>query len=250
MDNATKRQLKQQDQFVSLTEHGLGWASENKQSATVLIIAVVGLILIAVGGYTLFQRRSDAAATAFGTAMQTYQTPLTNPAQPAPAGMKTYATGKDRAEAANKLFAQVADQYGMTKPGKMAAYFTGVTFMEEGQYQSAEDSLKKSASSWDGGLAALSKLALAQVYQQTGRNDQAADLYNELAKGNSSTVSPGLAQIQLGEMYQAEGKTDEARKVFAAVKDKDKDAKGQPGPAGEVASQKLNPQAAMGPMGQ
>ena len=43
-------------------------------------------------------------------------------------------------------------------------------------------------------------------------------------------------------LYESEGKTAEARKVYAILKDKDKDSKGKPGPAAELAGQKLNPQ--------
>src|ERR1700685_4333611 len=92
VDNATKRQLKKQDQFVTLTEHGVDWASQNRQKAIAAGAAVLIVILGAVGGYSLFEHRSNEAATAFGAAMQTYQTPLANAAQPTPPGMKTYAS--------------------------------------------------------------------------------------------------------------------------------------------------------------
>ena len=78
--------------------------------------------------------------------------------------------------------------------------------MEEGQYGPAEDALKKTAGSWDGGLAALGKMALAGLYQQTGRDQ-----------------------------------------IYAQLKDNDKDSKGKPGAAAQVATEKLNPDAAAGP---
>ena len=40
--------------------------------------------------------------------------------------------------------------------------------------------LKQVAGGWNGDLAALAKLSLAQLYRQTGRDGQAIDLYNEL----------------------------------------------------------------------
>jgi lipopolysaccharide biosynthesis regulator YciM len=141
----------------------------------------------------------------------------------------------------------VAHQYGLTKAGKLALYFAGLTYMEEGQNGPAEDALKQVAGSWDTGIAGLGKMALAGLYRQTGRDAQAVDLYNELAKGNTVTVPAGLAQIQLAELYQSEGKTEEARKIYSALKDNDKDSKGKPGPAAQVATEKLNPKAAAGP---
>lgn len=248
MDNATKRQLKQHDQFVTFTEHGVDWANKNRQTAIVIGAVAVVLILAIVGGYTLFEHRSTAAASAFGDAMQTYQRPLAEQAPQLQPGTKTFPDAKARASAANAQFMGVANQYGMTDPGKMALYMGGVTYMEEGNYGAAEDALKKISGSWNGNVAALGEMALAGLYEQTGRNDQAEQLLEKLGKGSATTVPPFLAQIHLGELYESEGKTGDAKRVWAQVKDKDKDAKGNPGPAGEIASEKLNPQAA-GPAG-
>ena len=244
MDNATKRQLKKQDQFVTLTEHGVDWAKQNTKQAITIGIIAVGLILLIVGGYTLFEHRTDAAANAFGNAMQIYQAPLASQAAELPPGIKTYPDAKARAAAANAQFLAVADQYGMTQPGKMALYMAGVTYMDEGNNAAAEDALKKVAGSWNADTAALGKSALAGLYEQMGRNADAEKLLEELGKGNAATVPPFFAQIQLGDLYQSEGKTAEAKRIWAQVKDKDKDPKGNPGPAAEVASERLNPQPA------
>ena len=244
VDNATKRSLKKQDQFVTLTEHGISWASENRQKAILAGVAAVVAILAIVGGYVLYQSRTVAAQTAFGEAMETYQTPLVTPGQPLPPGMKTFASATERAKAADAQFSAVAQKYGLTKPGKLALYFSGLCLMEEGQNSSAEETLKKVAGGWDHDLSALGKLSLAQLYEQTGRDAQAADIYNELGKGNSLTVPGTLAQLQLADMYTSEGKKDKAKEIYAKLKDQDKDAKGQPGPAATVAEQKLNPKAA------
>ena len=244
MDNATKRQLKKQDQFVTLTEHGVDWAKQNTKQAITIGIIAVGLILLIVGGYTLFEHRTDAAANAFGNAMQIYQAPLASQAAELPPGIKTYPDAKARAATANAQFLAVADQYGMTQPGKMALYMAGVTYMDEGNNAAAEDALKKVAGSWNADTAALGKSALAGLYEQMGRNADAEKLLEELGKGNAATVPPFFAQIQLGDLYQSEGKTAEAKRIWAQVKDKDKDPKGNPGPAAEVASERLNPQPA------
>lgn len=246
MDKATKRDLKKQDQFVTATSHGLEWASRNRRSAIVTSLLVLAAILLLVGGAALYNHRSDKASAALGAAMQVYQTPVASAGQQVPPGTKTFATTKERAAAANKQFVDIADHYGMTKDGKIAQYFAGLTYMEEDQNQTAEDTLKKVASSWNGDLSALGKLSLAQLYRQTGRDAQAAGLYDELAKGHANTVPPGMAKIELAEMYEAEGKKDDAKKIYAQLKDSDKDDKGKPGPVGQLATQKLAPPAVPG----
>jgi tetratricopeptide (TPR) repeat protein len=244
VDNATKRSLKKPDQFVALTETGVHWAGEHRQKTIVAAVTLVLVVVAIVGGYSFYEHRSTEAATAFGSAMQVYQTPIASPTQPVPPGMKTFKSAKDRAAAANAQFVQVASQYGLTKDGKLANYFAGLTYMDEGQNGPAEEALKKTASSWDSGLAALGKSSLAELYQQTNRDAQAIDLYNELAKGNATTFPPTLAKLQLAELYQSQGKTEDARRIYAQLKDSDKDAKGKPGPASLIASEKLNPKAA------
>ena len=247
MDNATKHRLKQQDQFVTVTQNGLGWAGRNRRSVAVTAGLLLLLIIVLVGGYSLFQHRSQTAQTAFGAAMETYQTPLVKPGQPLPPGMKTFQTAEERAKAANGQFLDVANRYGMTQSGKLAQYFAGLTYMEEGQNDSAEKTLKQVSESWSSDLAALGKLALAQLYEQTGRNDQAADLLQQLGKTKDMTVPAGEAQLQLGELYSAEGNTTKAKDIYAKLKDSDKDSKGNPGPASSIASEKLNPKPAGGP---
>jgi lipopolysaccharide biosynthesis regulator YciM len=130
----------------------------------------------------------------------------------------------------------VADKYSMTPDGKVARYFGGLTYMEDGQNASAESQLKQIADGWNHDLAALAKLSLAQLYRQTGRDPQAIDLYNELTAKPATTVPAGLAQLQLAELYESQNKPEMAKKIYAQLKDKD--AKG---PAGELAAQKLNP---------
>jgi tetratricopeptide (TPR) repeat protein len=246
VDNATKRQLKKQDQFVALTEAGVHWTEEHRQQAIVYgVIAVVAIIAI-VAAYSLYQSRSSAASTAFGQAMETYQTPIATPGEPVPPGVKTFPTAKARAAAANSQFQQVASQHGLTNSGRLAEYFVGLTYEDEGQNGPAQQALQKVASSWDSGIAALGKDALADLDQQTGNDAKAIDLYNELSKGKSTTVPADLAQLQLAELYQAQGKTDQARQILAILKDKSKDASGRPGAAAEIATQKLNPAPAAG----
>lgn len=238
MDNVTRQKLKKDDQLVTVAKSGLEWASENRRQVVLLSSIVLGVIVLAVAAGWIYSYRSGKASAGLGAAMQIYQTPIDDPSQPAPAGTKTYASVADRAKAANPAFMDVANHYGMTKDGRVSRYFGGLTYVDEGQYDSAETQLKQVAGGWDKNLAALAKLALAQMYRQTARDAQAVTLYQELSAHPTETVPAGLAQLQLADLYQSEGKVEEARKVYATLKDKD--AKG---PAGMLAAQKLNPAA-------
>jgi predicted negative regulator of RcsB-dependent stress response len=243
VDQQTKAALKQ-DKFITTTNHGLEWASENRRSVITTTAIMLAVIVVLVLSAVVYNNRSDSAALAFGAAMQTYQAPLADAAQEIPPGVKTYPSIAARSKAANSLFQSIADKYGMTSAGQNARYFAGLTEIESGQTQQAEDTLKQVASGWDSNLAGLAKFALAQLYRDSGRNDQAIDIYNGLIKKPTTTIPSGLAQLQLADLYQSEGKIEQSKKLLAELKDKD--AKG---PAGEIAAQKLNPSAGPGGMG-
>jgi tetratricopeptide (TPR) repeat protein len=234
VDQQTRAALKK-DKFVTTTTHGLEWASENRQSLIANGGILLAVILVAVVSVVVYNSRSEAASVAFGAAMQAYQTPLAQSGEPVPPGMTTYSTAAERAKAANALFLAVADKYGMTPDGRNARYFAGLTYLEAGQSQQAEATLKKVADGWDSNLAALAKFALAQLYRNTGRDPQAIDIYNQLSSRPTTTVPYGLAQLQLADLYQSEGNADAAKKIYASLKDKD--AKGA---AGITAAEKLD----------
>jgi tetratricopeptide (TPR) repeat protein len=246
VDQLTKESLKH-DQFIDTTTQGIEWASANRKRVVTTVGIALGVLIVIILAGVFIRSQNEAASVAFGTAMQTYQAPLVNPAQPADPGVKTYNNAKERAQAANTQFLAVADKYGWTTDGKNAKYLAGLTYLEEGQTASAESTLKQVADGMDKDLASLAKEALADLYHQSGRDAQAIELYNQLTDHPTSEVPAGLAQIQLAELYTSQGKTDQANKIYAQLKDKDKNAKGTPGPAGALAAQKLNPAPAGAP---
>ena len=237
MDQQTRQALKH-DQFVDKTAHGLEWASEHRSSLMRTGLIVLAVLVAIVAAAFIYNHRSEQASVAFGDAMATYQTPIAPAGQQVPPGVKTFPSSVERAKAANQLFTQTADRYGMTPSGRLARYFAGLTALDAGQNTTAENTLKEVSGSWDRDLASLGKLALAQLYRQTGRNQQAIDLYHELTAKPSPTVPAGTAQLQLAELYESMNQPEQAKKIYAQLKDKD--AKG---PAGMIAAQKLNPSA-------
>lgn len=238
MDQQTKQALKH-DQYIDTAQHGLEWASENRHTVIVVGSILLAAIIIVVGSFVIYSSRSQAASTAFGAAMQEYQTPLAEPGQPVPPGVKTFPSVEARAKAANQLFMAAADKYSMMPDGKTARYFGGLTYIEAGNNAAAESTLKQVAGGWNSELASLAKLSLANLYRQTGRDAQAIDLYNELTAKPTTSVPAGLAQLQLADLYETQGKPEDAKKIYAKLKDKDGKSV-----AGMLAAQKLNPSAA------
>jgi tetratricopeptide (TPR) repeat protein len=190
------------------------------------------VLVVGIGLLVFWSVQESAAEQALGHALDIYTAPLAIPGSPAEPG--TYATVADRAKAANQEFKAVADKYGWLTEGSKARYFQGVTEQELGQTAAAESDLKKVSGSWNRNLANLAKVALASIYHQTGRDQQAIDLYNEIIAKPSETVTAGVAQLDLADLYDATGKQAQAKALWAKLKDSDKD-----GAAGSIAAQKL-----------
>jgi tetratricopeptide (TPR) repeat protein len=233
VDTQTRHALKQ-DKFVTATTSGLEWVGQNRSSVLTWVITVVAAIVVLVTAIIVYQKRDAAADQLLGQAMDVYETPLTQPNQPAEPGQKTYASSADRARDAYPLFSQAASQYGWLRAGEMARYFAGMTALDLGQKSQAETDLTKAANSHDSSLAALAKVALANLYAQTGRNSQAIEEFRDVIAHPTTTVPKSEAQLQLAQLYEAT-QPEEARRIYAQIKDQDKDSQ-----AAQIATQKLD----------
>ena len=232
MDTQTRHALKG-DKFAQATKTSVTWLSGHSTDVTRWAISAAVIIVLAVGLLIFWNVRETAAEAALGQAVDTYSAPLALPGAPAQPG--TYTKTADRSKAANQQFKAVADKYGWLPEGSKARYFAGVTDQELGQTAAAESELKSVAGSWNRNVANLAKVALASIYRQTGRDQQAVDLYNEIIAKPSDTVTAGTAQLDLADLYVATGKDAQAKALWAKLKDSDKD-----GAAGSIAAQKLS----------
>ena len=231
MDTQTRHALKG-DKFAEATKTGVSWVSGHREGVVRWVVSVGTAVLVVAAAWIFWNVRTSAADAALGAALDVYSAPLAIPGAPPQKGV--YATAKERAQAANQQFAAVAQQYGWLPQGARAHYFAGVTDADLGQNGQAETELKAAASAWDRNLANLAKLALAGLYHQTGRDNDAIILYNDLTAKPSTTVPATVAQLDLADLYAATGKKEQARALWAKVKDADKD-----GMAGSIATQKL-----------
>jgi tetratricopeptide (TPR) repeat protein len=230
VDTQTRHALKQ-DKLVEATQTSLEWLQEHRERAIQWAIVCVLVIGAAIAGAVTYYHRSAAANLAFGEAMDTYNAPLAQPGQPTAPGELTFPSAAQRAKAAHDQFAPIANRYSWLNAGKTARYFTGITAMELGQNAAAEADLERVADSQNANLAALAKLALAGLYQQTNRSAKAVVLYQQLIAKPTVTVPASAAQLQLAALYQTTNPA-QAQRIYAQLKN-DK------GAAGEIAAQKL-----------
>jgi predicted negative regulator of RcsB-dependent stress response len=231
VDTKTRHALKK-DKFAQAAASSASWVGEHKTSVMRWVIAAGVILALGAGALIFWVVRSSAAEAALGAAMDVYTSPLALPGAPPEQGV--YTTSTDRAKEANREFVAVAQDFGWLPEGSKAHYFAGVTYVELGQNGNAETQLTAASKCWDRNLSNLAKLALAGLYHQTSRDNEAIDLYNQIAAKPSVTVSAGVAELDLADLYASEGKQDQARALWAKIRDADKD-----GAAGQIAAQKL-----------
>jgi hypothetical protein len=230
VDTQTRHALKQ-DALVEATRTSVDWFQENRSRVIAAAVAAVICLALLITGIALYNSRSAAADVALGEAMDTYSAPLAQPGQPATPGEKQFATAADRAKAANQQFVQVASQYSLFSAATVARYFAGITAIDLGQTGAAETDLQKVVDGHNAEVAALAKVALANLYQHTNRESQAVVLLNQVIAKPTSTVPADAAKLQLAAIYDKTNPA-EAKKIYAQMK-ASKTA------AGQIATQKL-----------
>ena len=232
VDTQTRHALKQ-DKFVNVTTSGLEWIGEHRSNVIAWASGVVVAVAIVVISFLMYQKRDAAANQLLGQAMDIYETPLTQPNQPAEPGHEDVC---DRGGAGEGGVSAVSANRGpvwLADAGQMARYFAGVTELDLGQKSQAEADLEKATHAGDSNLAALAKIALANLYEQTGRNSQAVALFQDVIAHPTTTVPKAEAQLQLAQVYETT-QPQEARRLYAEIKDQDKQSD-----AAQIATQKL-----------
>lgn len=232
MDTRTRHALKQ-DKFVTVTTSGLEWVGENRTRVIAWSVGVVVAIALIVTGFVVYEHRNTAAEQLLGQGLDLYETPLANPNQPAEPGETTYASSQERAKAAYPLFRQTADQYGWLRAGQMAEYFAGEAELDMGQTAGAQADLEKASHAHDSNLAALAKVALANLDAQTGQISKAVSEFQDVIAHPTTTVPKSEAQLELAQLYETT-QPNEAKRLYAQIKDQNPNTD-----AAQIATQKL-----------
>jgi len=232
-----RHQLKQ-DKFSRTTfqvaEQTVHWTVEHKSTLIVSVIAVVVLAAALAGSWYYIDQQDDKASVDFGKAVQTLDMPLRPAGMPAQPDYPSFASSTERATEARKQFQAIADKYPHTRSADFSRYFLGVTSSSLGDNTAAEHELKAVADSRNSDLSALAKLALASVYRNANRTQDAVGLYKQLIAKPTETVGKSAAEIQLAETYQAAGMNADAKKQYEQIQKDDPKS-----PAAQLAGEKL-----------
>jgi TolA-binding protein len=233
----TRHQLKQ-DAFSRVTlgaaEKTAHWSVEHRNTLAVAIVVVAVIVAAAAGGWYYLSAQDEKASFDLSQAVRTLDTQLRPAGMPAQPDFPSFASAKERSDAAKKQFQAIVDKYPHTRTADLARYFLGVTSATAGDNAAAESDFKAVVSSGSKELASVAKFALAALYGNTNRTKDAVALYQELSNRPTTSVSKVTAQLQLAELYQSSNQPLDAKRLYEQIK------KDNPSPeATQIATQKL-----------
>ena len=233
----TRHQLKQ-DAFSRVTigaaEKTAHWSVEHKNTLAIAAIAAVVIIAVGGGGWYYLSTQDEKASFELTQATRTLEAQLRPAGVPAQPDVPSFASGKERAEAARKQFQAIVDKYPHTRTADMARYFLGVTSASMGDNAGAESYFKVVASTGSKELASVAKMALAALDGNTNRTKDAVALYQELINHPTASVSKVTAELQLAELYQTSNQPLDAKRLYEQIKKDNPTTE-----AGQLATQKL-----------
>lgn len=226
----------------------LGDALEGKGRTILYVLGGVllaGLLVVVFVKWS--HKKSDEARQAMGRAITITKAPVM--ATPVAGNNElTFTSEVERAQKAIAEFEKVAAKYGDPYRTESRYFIASNRLVLDRQKGLTElEELSKSNISE---VATLSKFALAQAKESDGKLDEAAQLYADIAKQNSTAISAETANLRLAKVYEKQGKKKEAADLLFNIVDAARKAKGtdnQPLPTSAAAReaadelQKLDP---------
>lgn len=230
MARLTRHQLKK-DEFSDRMATVMDFFVARRKKLTTVGLAVVVAAALAAGA-TLYVRSQQAqAATAFSAALNTYHALVMD--SPPPTGLVSFKTSAEKFQKAYEEFSAAASDYSHYRAGQMSRYYAALCQRELGKLPEAEQELQAVAQDSDTELASLANMALAGVYAQTGRIEEAEKIYRQLQDHPTPAVSKTEAQFALANLL-AKTKPAEAAALYQQIRQDNAGTE-----AADYASQKL-----------
>ena len=212
----TRHELKQ-DKFAETAVEAVHEVVEHRTGIIRIVAVVVLLGLLGSGVYWYMSSREEQATDALGQALLTYNAPVVPPGTPQQGSMLTFHSDQERLIAAKKAFYAISDKYGWTPSGQYARYLAGLSEEELGNDAVAEEQLRALGHSHRRDLAGLAKYALASVYRDEKRDQDAINLLQTLIDKPTISVPKANAQFALADIYISQHQPDKAKVIYDQI---------------------------------
>ena len=111
----------------------------------------------------------------------------------------------------------IVDKYGSTKSGKLAAYYAGLSYLKQGDYNNAITYLKKYTND-DKIFAPMSLGLIGDCYMQLGDQQNAVSYYEKATKKSPNDFTTPMYLTKLGMTYEIMGNNAKALETYKTLK--------------------------------
>lgn len=198
-----------------------------RKSQYLAVGAGLAVILVAIGGYTAWQRGADDAVSGMlAEAMVVYEAPV-QPAEPPldatstaftqPPG--TYPTERAKLDAALPKFLAAADASPASTPGRLARFNAAAVLVALGRFDEARTHYEQLTGGSDV-IARGAALGLAQAQIRAGQFEPAIEGLKTLSALTTTDLPVDGVLMELARAYKASGKVEDARKTLNEIVEK------------------------------
>jgi predicted negative regulator of RcsB-dependent stress response len=198
VDKHTRKELKS-DKFALEVQHSVEYVSVHREQMIRWGAPALALALLVAGVFYYRNYQHSARQEALHQAMR-MQNAGVGPSQTE--YVIAFPTAEARKVAVMKSWQDLATKYSGTEEGRIAEFFLGTNFADDGNMAEAEKHFKASIDSGDGAYASMGKLALAQVYAGEGRVKEGAALLQSLIDHPTVLVSKETATLALADLLK------------------------------------------------
>lgn len=196
-----KKENLQVGDLVLKTEQFL---DKNKKT---LIIALLAVVVVVVGiclyAFWYIPSQSKDAANAIFAAEQYYL-------------QKDYDKAL-KGDGKHAGFIAVSEDYSSTKQGKLAKYYVGRIYLEQGKYKEALDYLKAYSPS-DAYMSSQVKALVGDCYMELNQIDEAIKYYKKASKTNPNDFTTAPILMKLATAYEMKKDYNSALEAYKTIK--------------------------------
>lgn len=163
------------------------WIENNQKTLWIILIAVLVVAFGIYGVSRYNKKRDENASSQIFKAQQYFES-------------EQYENALN-GDGNNVGFLDIINDFGSTKTGKLAAYYAGISYMKQGNYEEAINYLKKYDNN-DQVLSALALGAIGDCYMELDNLQNAASYYGKAAAKNANEFTSPMFLMKEGLTYE------------------------------------------------
>lgn len=115
-------------------------------------------------------------------------------------------------------FLDIANDYKLTNSGNLARYYTGICYLNKGEFENAIDYLQKYKKR-DKVLGSIAIGAQGDAYVELGQLDKGVDKYLEAAEFGDNNFNTPLFLMKAAEIHELNGKYADALALYERIEE-------------------------------